>query len=95
MAPVHARIMSTSDKFSRPMPHPLPPAQQREFEELIKAANEGPGAHPDTPRPVQPTFDGAVNPSTGERNGPKREPVQQRWTEDEPEWSLKGRISDF
>ena len=87
------RLMSTQDKFNRPMPHPLPPAQQREFEDLIRAANEG-ASHPDTPRPVQPTFEGDVNPYTGERGGPKREPVQ-RWSEDDPEWSLKGRVSDF
>ena len=38
--------------------------------------------------------DGDINPATGERGGPKREPVQ-RWIEEEGDWSFKGRVSDF
>jgi len=52
------------------------------------------------PRPATPTrphhwqaeFDGDVNPITGERGGPRREPVG-RWAEGD--WSFKGRVSDF
>jgi len=87
----------------RPAPHPLPTVQQREFEELqrqaanVIAANEPAGRverHPDAPVPLEAEFDGDVNPATGERDGPKREPVQ-RWVEDEGDWSFKGRVSDF
>ena len=87
----------------RPAPHPLPAEQQREFEELQRqaanpiAANEPAGRaerHPDAPVPLKADFDGDVNPATGERGGPKREPAQ-RWIEDEGDWSFKGRVSDF
>jgi len=82
----------------RPAPHPLPAEQQREFEELQRqAANEPAGRaerHPDAPVPLEAEFDGDVNPATGERGGPKREPVQ-RWIGDEGDWSFKGRVSDF
>ena len=85
----------------------MPRAQQREFEELQRAAN-APLArgtsrgdaeadlalHPDARKPVTPEFEGDVNPRTGERGGPKREPVG-RWAEDGGDWSFKGRVSDF
>lgn len=48
--------------------------------------------HPDARKPVTPDFEGDVNPSTGERGGPKKEPVGQ-WAEGD--WSYKGRVSDF
>jgi hypothetical protein len=50
--------------------------------------------HPDAPTPLKAEFDGDINPATGERGGPKREPVQ-RWIEEEGDWSFKGRVSDF
>ena len=88
----------------RPAPHPLPPEQQREFEQLQRQAASGPivaiepagraERHPDAPVPLEADFDGDVNPATGERGGPKREPAQ-RWIEDEGDWSFKGRVSDF
>jgi hypothetical protein len=88
----------------RPAPHPLPPEQQREFEQLQRQAASGPVVanepagrverHPDAPVPLEADFDGDVNPATGERGGPKREPAQ-RWIEDEGDWSFKGRVSDF
>jgi len=87
----------------RPAPLPLPAEQQREFEELQRQAanavpaNEPAGRaerHPDAPVPLEAEFDGDVNPATGERGGPKREPVQ-RWIEDGGDWSFKGRVSDF
>jgi hypothetical protein len=49
--------------------------------------------HPDAREPLKPEFEGDVNPSTGERGGPKREPVGQ-WGA-EGDWSFKGRVSDF
>jgi len=91
-----ARLVSSSsppDRFNRPAPHPLPPAQQREFEELVRRAYEGP-PDSDTSQPPQTEFQGDINPETGEQGGPKREPVR-RWTQDEGDWSFKGRVSDF
>ena len=94
-------------KLSRPSPPPLPREQQREFEELLRNAqtplaatssHEGTEAalalHPDAPRPLEPDFDGDINPLTGEKGGPKREPVS-RWGKGEGDWSFKGRVSDF
>ncbi|KAH9986001.1 hypothetical protein BJV74DRAFT_739906, partial [Russula compacta] len=87
--------------LTRPAPHPLPPEQQREFEALQRRAEavaNAPAArverHPDAPVPLEAEFDGDVNPATGERGGPKREPVR-RWIGEEGDWSLKGRVSDF
>ena len=84
--------------INRPAPHPLPPEQQREFELLQRQAEAAPPdrgeRHPDAPAPLKAEFDGDINPATGERGGPKREPVQ-RWIEEEGDWSFKGRVSDF
>ncbi|KAI0316022.1 hypothetical protein OF83DRAFT_1128982 [Amylostereum chailletii] len=96
------RSMFSEDRFNRPSPLPLPPAEQREFEELVRKAQtiegvqsgSGDDMHPDARRPVKSEFEGDVNPMTGERGGPKREPVG-RWTADEGDWSFKGRVSDF
>jgi hypothetical protein len=82
--------------LNKPRPPPLPPKEQREFEELQRKALEGtPDApnHPDAPAPLKAEFEGEVNPATGERGGPKREPVG-KWS-DEGDWSFKGRVSDF
>ncbi|KAL1757551.1 hypothetical protein FB107DRAFT_289127 [Schizophyllum commune] len=96
----------TKVDYNRPAPPPLPKEQQREFEELARKAQAplagatGKDAevdlalHPDAPRPVEPEFEGDVNPRTGEQNGPKREPVR-KWIEEEGDWSFKGRVSDF
>ncbi len=51
--------------------------------------------HPDARKPVKPAFEGEVNPVTGEQGGPKQEPVKQWGTEDDGDWSFKGRVSDF
>ncbi|EAU91788.1 hypothetical protein CC1G_04556 [Coprinopsis cinerea okayama7 len=92
LAPIQRR---TYADLNRPRPPPLPAAQQREFEELQrKAQTSSEPSHPDAPTPVQPEFEGEVNPTTGERGGPKREPVG-KWTEDGGDWSFKGRVSDF
>ncbi|KAA1473896.1 hypothetical protein DENSPDRAFT_840428 [Dentipellis sp. KUC8613] len=89
--------MATKVLIDRPGPPPLPSAQQREFEDLVRNAQSPPldhdAKHPDAPAPLQPEFEGDVNPVTGERGGPKREPVRQ-WSE-EGDWSFKGRVSDF
>ncbi|KAJ8522040.1 hypothetical protein ONZ45_g1353 [Pleurotus djamor] len=95
-----------STNLNRPGPPPLPREQQREFEELRRAA-QTPLApsnqanveaelalHPDARKPIQPEFQGEVNPSTGEQGGPKQEPVKQ-WRDGEGDWSFKGRVSDF
>ncbi|KDQ57495.1 hypothetical protein JAAARDRAFT_35206 [Jaapia argillacea MUCL 33604] len=103
---VLARHLS-SPPLSRPSPPSLPAELQREFEELVRAA-QAPlsrpsdraeseaqlALHPDAPIPLKPEFEGNVNPKTGEVDGPKREPVK-RYTEDEGDWSFKGRVSDF
>ena len=92
----HTRPMSG---LVRPAPPPLPRAQQREFEDLVRRAqaplsspSSNPQAsreeqeaalalHPHAPAPLVPEFDGDENPATGERGGPKREPVH-RWTDE-------------
>ncbi|KAI0070250.1 hypothetical protein K474DRAFT_1555748, partial [Panus rudis PR-1116 ss-1] len=96
--------------LNRPSPPPLPRAEQREFEELVRKA-QAPFArtetseaelalaaaqdrHPDARAPIEPEFEGDVNPVTGEKGGPKREPVRA-WSEDGGDWSFKGRVSDF
>ncbi|KAF8664355.1 hypothetical protein AX16_000727 [Volvariella volvacea WC 439] len=98
-----ARTMARTP-LNRPSPPPLPPQEQREFEELLRKAQtplaqdsqspEDMGLHPDARRPIEPEFTGDVNPVTGEQGGPKREPVG-RWSEDGGDWSFKGRVSDF
>ncbi|KAI9455318.1 hypothetical protein BJY52DRAFT_1122042 [Lactarius psammicola] len=93
--------MASRPLLSRPAPLPLPPDQQREFEALQRQAEATANGredqverHPDAPVPLQTEFIGDVNPATGERGGPKREPIQ-RWVEKEGDWSFKGRVSDF
>jgi len=99
--PLISRSMASKPPVSTPAPPPLAPEQQREFEALQRQAEMMANApagrverHPDAPEPLRADFDGDVNPATGERGGPKREPVQ-RWTEHEGDWSFKGRVSDF
>jgi hypothetical protein len=103
-------IRPMSSNLNRPSPPPLPREEQREFEELIRAAQaplSSPSSptkgeteaeltlHPDARQPLKPEFEGDVNPVTGEQGGPKREPVG-RWGEDVGgDWSFKGRVSDF
>ncbi|KAI9507428.1 hypothetical protein F5148DRAFT_1204986 [Russula earlei] len=102
---LNPRLLSPSfaskHPVSPPAPYPLPPDQQREFEALRRRAEaipippeSPPERHPDVPEPLEPDFDGDINPATGERGGPKREPVQ-RWVQHEGDWSFKGRVSDF
>jgi Protein of unknown function (DUF1674) len=96
---IFSRFITSKLPLNRPSPHPLPTEQQREFEALQRRRAEEQASttkalHPDAPIPLKPEFDGDINPSTGERGGPKREPVQ-RWVEEEGDWSFKGRVSDF
>ncbi|KAF8633275.1 hypothetical protein AX17_004450 [Amanita inopinata Kibby_2008] len=94
--PLSIRLVSN---LNRPSPISLPREQQREFEDLVRRAQSSSepseadvALHPDAREPVKPEFEGDVNPATGERGGPKREPIK-RWVEGD--WSFKGRVSDF
>ncbi|PSS11033.1 hypothetical protein PHLCEN_2v3329 [Hermanssonia centrifuga] len=104
------RLMSSSSSnpLNRPSPPPLPRKDQREFEDLVRKA-QAPlsvksarreqaeaelAMHPDARAPLVAEFEGEVNPTTGEKGGPKREPVR-RWGEGDGDWSFKGRVSDF
>ncbi|KII92591.1 hypothetical protein PLICRDRAFT_155246 [Plicaturopsis crispa FD-325 SS-3] len=107
-APPTSRSRTMSTNLNRPAPPALPRELQREFEELQRAAQAPLTAssssrgdaeaelalHPDARRPLEPEFEGEVNPRTGERGGPKREPVKN-WGQDDGDWSFKGRVSDF
>ena len=100
------RTMATG--FNGPAPPSLPREQQREFEELLRAAQAPLSAsssskadaeaelalHPDARKPIKGDFEGDINPKTGEEGGPKREPVR-KWAEGDGDWSFKGRVTDF
>ncbi|GAA5886180.1 hypothetical protein JCM5296_003510 [Sporobolomyces johnsonii] len=90
--------------FSRPSPPPLPPQQQREFEELLRRVNapaSQPAAdlkldqpeelelHPDYRARPKAQFEGATNPETGEVGGPKNEPLTHG------DWAYGGKVTDF
>lgn len=45
--------------------------------------------HPDVRRGAKPEFEGDVNPKTGERGGPKNDPLRYG------DWAFNGRVSDF
>lgn len=89
--------------FNRPSPPPLPAHEQREFEDLLRAASTpaadaataeirlqaGEGQHPDARKPPAADFVGEVNPRTGEEGGPKTEPLKHG------DWSYGGRATDF
>lgn len=96
-----------SSNINRPSPPPLPKEQQREFENLLRAA-QAPlsvptsrgdaeaelALHPDARAPMKAEFEGDVNPTTGEEGGPKREPIG-KWNGGDGDWSFKGRVTDF
>ncbi|GAA6050511.1 hypothetical protein JCM3770_005576 [Rhodotorula araucariae] len=88
--------------FSRPAPPALPPHLQREFDDLVRRAQtpaapgvdlsglkEGDELHPDVVRRPKPDFEGDENPATGERGGPKREPLVHG------DWAYGGKVTDF
>ncbi|PPQ63992.1 hypothetical protein CVT24_009421 [Panaeolus cyanescens] len=82
--------------INRPSPLPLPPKEQREFEELLRKANEQESeTHKDAPKELKAEFEGDVNPVTGEKGGPKIEPVKRCGEDPGGDWSFKGRVSDF
>jgi hypothetical protein len=96
-----------SSNFSQPAPPPLAVDQQREFENLVRAAQAPLSAstprgetevelalHPDARQPLEAEFEGDVNPKTGEEGGPKQEPVKS-WASGSGDWSFKGRVTDF
>ena len=94
-----------SISFNRPAPPPLPPKEQQEYEELIRSASTADvpnftaadvsikrsddSLHPDARPPLKAEFEGDVNPVTGERGGPKQEPLRHG------DWSFGGRATDF
>ena len=99
-SPVLFRAVSSGVPLNRPSPPPLPREEQREFERLLQAAQTPLSVkdgevdiHPDARTPIQPDFEGDVNPRTGERGGPKKEPVK-KWGS-EGDWSQSGRVTDF
>lgn len=86
--------------FSRPGPPPLPPAEQAEFEALLKAnqtigtiPNEQQKAeenlHQDVRKGPKPEFEGDVNPKTGEQGGPKNDP----FVAGNADWQFGGRVT--
>ena len=81
-----------ASSLNRPAPPPLPQQQQREFEDLVRRAQSSPSVPEPARHPDSREFEGDTNPATGEKGGPKREPVH-RWVEGD--WSFKGRVSDF
>jgi hypothetical protein len=110
--PPAAKSAEHNNPFTRrPGPPPLPPDEQREFEELVRKAQAPLSVspkthttqanvddavveavterHPDARKPIPPEFEGDVNPVTGERGGPKREPVKHN------DWSYGGKVTDF
>lgn len=102
MHPPFRRLPSRglASALNRPSPPPLPREQQREFEELQRAAQTPPAQadlalHPDARKPPKPDFEGDTNPLTGEQGGPKTEPVGKWVEQDDGDWSFKGRVSDF
>ncbi|KAF5392857.1 hypothetical protein D9757_000832 [Collybiopsis confluens] len=93
-SPYHARSIGN---FARPSPPQLPREMQLEFEELQKQSENLPNpavsTSPPPETPVKSEGGENLNPITGERGGPKTEPVG-RWGS-EGDWSFKGRVSDF
>jgi Protein of unknown function (DUF1674) len=89
------RLFKRHVSINRPGPIPLPRDEQREFEDLQRKANLPTSLHRDAPTPVAPEFEGDVNPTTGEKGGPKREPVTRSTADPGGDWSFKGRVSDF
>ncbi|KAJ3716448.1 hypothetical protein F5878DRAFT_44143 [Lentinula raphanica] len=95
--PVQLRFIN-ANTFSRPSPPQLPRELQLEFEELQKQSEHlpNPALSTATPPPNNTNTDEEhVNPTTGERGGPKTEPVGRWGKENEGDWSFKGRVSDF
>ena len=103
--------MSSGGSLVRPAPPPLPRDQQREFEELVRAA-QAPLSAPLTGRSsaAEEEADMAMHPDAraplqaefdGDVNPARGEqggPKREpvgRWGEGDGDWSFKGRVSDF
>src|SRR4051794_6377499 len=86
--------------FNRPAPQPLGDKDaQKEFQDLVRRGEEATSRdgdeealHPDVRRRPRPDFEGDTNPATGEKGGPKVEPVKVYV---EGDWSFGGRVTDF
>ncbi|CAK7903006.1 succinate dehydrogenase assembly factor 4, mitochondrial [[Candida] anglica] len=84
-------------------PPRLPKEEQEEFEKLQKIASsqaaieeynrgiekESVATSPEFFK-IIPEFEGDVNPKTGERGGPKQDPLRHG-----SDWSFNGRVTDF
>jgi len=97
---LRVRPSTRSVTINRAAPPALPLKEQREFEELLRKANtplsqDDLGVHPDALPPQKPEFEGDTNPTTGEKGGPKREPVKKYGEDPGGDWSFKGRVTDF
>ncbi|KAJ3178980.1 putative mitochondrial protein, conserved [Geranomyces variabilis] len=101
---VHPRLYSTPpqqpppSRYTQPGPIPLGnKAQQKEFEELVKQAQQpvidpADSVHPDALRSPSKgdDWEGDKNPHTGEIGGPKgKEPTRYG------DWERNGRVYDF
>lgn len=58
----------------------------------VEAQGKGEELHPDVRRGAPPEFEGDTNPKTGEKGGPKNEPLRWGHTGD---YSYNGRVTDF
>ncbi len=63
--------------------------QTRVLPDSLKKAIPNDELHRDAPKRPKPDFEGDVNPVTGERGGPKIEPIKHN------DWSHSGRVTDF
>lgn len=93
-------FLRAPSSFTRPGPPPLPPAEQAEFEALLKA-NQTIGTipageqetekdlHQDVRKGPKPEFEGDVNPKTGEQGGPKNDP----FVAGDADWQFGGRVT--
>lgn len=69
-------------------PVPLPKEHWKEFEQLQRQAADAPDSHLAV-APNTDEFEGDVNPKTGERGGPKQDPLKHG------DYSFNGRVTDF
>lgn len=84
---------STSGAFSTPpsttTSSPSSTAAPSDLRAAVSGSPAEDKAHPDARKTVKPDFEGDRNPVTGERGGPKKDPLLHR------EWTYGGRATDF
>jgi hypothetical protein len=92
---VAVRAYSSTPLEPRPGPPRLKKEDQEEFERLQKQAHSSFNkseneavVHPQFRKPYA-DFEGDVNPETGERGGPKQDPLRHG------DYSFNGRVTDF